>query len=284
MNVTIKCLMPGNFAAAGEVIQAAFERPVSFQAMLRLHRAIEPEGLWGAWRQGRLVGTASVVDYGPLAYIGLMAVDPGLQRLGLGRQLLEHALAWLDARGCPTALLDATDKGAPLYAHYGFADVATASEWVHSGEPPLPAGGTSSAARLEPGVAPEELAAFDAPLFGACRLKLLRAQLAEHAARCLVARDSNGAVAGYLIARDPVLGPWAAGTPQVAAALLNAALNLRFAQPPMVLVPRSNQHAAALLERSGFTLRRRLRHMRRGGNGLVGKPDALYGQSSFGHG
>jgi hypothetical protein len=50
------------------------------------------------------------------------------------------------------------------------------------------------------------------------------------------------------------------------------------------MVPRSNERAADLLERSGFIEQRSLRHMRRGTGGACGEPAKLFGQSSFAHG
>ena len=125
---------------------------------------------------------------------------------------------------------------------------------------------------------------FDRPIFGADRTRLITELWREHRARCLIAHDEHGGMAGYLFARDPVLGPWAARDTDVAALLLSTALTLPFEHVPQVLVPRSNSLSAALLGRFGFVERRKLRHMRRGGSGPPGLPRQLYGQSSFGHG
>lgn len=284
MSISIRNLMPHDFAQADMVVRAAFERDVDFQPMLRLHLRIEPEGLWAAWSGERIVGTASAVDYGPLAYLGLMTVHPRVQRQGVGVRLLEHALAWLEARDCPVVLLDATDKGAPLYERYQFIDDALAGEWVAMARPAAPCLGIASNVRLEPNVAAAELAAFETPYFGANRHKLLAALLTSVSARTLVARDEAGRLTGFLIARDPLLGPWCAANPAVTEDLLRAALSLPFEHPPLVQVPRSNQLAGELLPRFGFTQRRSLRHMRRGGLGPLGEPAGLFGQASFGHG
>jgi hypothetical protein len=52
---------------------------------------------------------------------------------------------------------------------------------------------------------------------------------------------------------------------------------------PLVMVPRSNEPARALLAARGFHEQRRLRHMRRGA-ASPGKPATLFGQASFAHG
>ena len=228
--------------------------------MLRLHRLIEPEGFWVADDAGQIVGTVGAVDYGRLAYIALMTVEPGRQSQGLGRRLMEHALAWLGQRGCHVVLLDATEKGARLYQTMGFVDDAFAYEFVREqvASPP-----TANGHRIERAMAGDlpTIVAFDAPRFGAGRQKLFAALWPTLGERALVARDASGQLAGYLLARDSVLGPWAAGSSEAAEDLLVAALGLPHRQQPVVMLPRSNARAIELLSRHGFVERRRLRHM-----------------------
>ncbi len=223
-----------------------------------------------------------MVDYGQVSYIGLMAVDPEQQGRGIARQLVQHVLAILDLRNCPTVLLDATPQGAPLYAGLGFVDDHTAYAFerdamAEDSRPSYPV-------RLGTYEELPAICALDRPIFGADRSRLLSMLWSEHQARCLVAYDKQGRLTGYLFVRDPVLGPWAALDPDAAGGLLSAALRLRFEHAPQVLVPRSNALAVELLGRFGFVERRRLRHMRRGGPESPGIAQRLYGQSSFGHG
>jgi ribosomal protein S18 acetylase RimI-like enzyme len=249
---------------------------------MNLHRRLAGSLLWVAEEAGEIVGTIGAVDYGGVAYIGLMAVDPARQRQGIARLLVERLLQSLDARGCPIALLDATDKGAPLYAQFGFVDDSQARVFeldtlVAAGESPT---GLEVTTLADLG----EIVAFDTAAFGATRQSLLGTLWSEYRERLLVARDAGGQLAGYLFARDPTLGPWAAASVAGAEALLSEALRLPFSQTPHVLVPRSNDAVAGLLERYGFVQRRTLRHMRRGGTGSPGMPERLFGQSSFAHG
>ena len=130
----------------------------------------------------------------------------------------------------------------------------------------------------------DEIVAFDTVAFGACRANLLGVLWREYRDRVLFARDASGALAGYVFARDPTLGPWAAQHRSAAEALLYEALRLPFAFPPQVLVPRSSETCAGLLAEYGFLEVRRLRHMRRGGDRSPGTASMLYGQSSFTHG
>jgi hypothetical protein len=179
-------------------------------------------------------------------------------------------------------LLDATDEGAPLYASLGFVDDYTAYDYERVSAPRA----TAVVQTVRPAEAADlrEISAFDRPVFGADRSRLFGALWSEHAGRCLVSRDAEGRLNGYLFARDPVLGPWAAEDVLTAEGLLSAAQKLDYQSSPHVFVPRSNQLAVELLVRSGFERRRTLRHMRLGGERPPGIAQQLYGQSSFGHG
>ena len=282
MSIVVRLVTEPDLAAADRVLRAAFDRPASFLPHMRLHRTIQPDLFFVAEEAGELVGTVGAVDYGAVAYIGLMAVDPALQRRGIARRLVEHLLAQLDARKCERILLDATDSGAPLYESFGFVDDARARVFelrsMTADEDVVGDVEISSQAELS------ELASFDEASFGASREKLLGALLELYRDRLLVARDGAGRLQGYLFARDPTLGPWVAENREVAAALLNAALRLPYSHTPHVMVPRSNEAATELLVGRGFVEQRSLRHMRRGGTGPIGRPERLFGQSSFAHG
>lgn len=286
----IRSMRDSDLPAADRLLQAAFARPSSFVAHARLTIQLQPDGVLVAEHQGKLLGTVGAVDYGRLAYIGLMAVDPARQSAGIGRALMDHLLAWLDERGCTMALLDATDRGALLYEKLGFVEDATAFVYELLGEvrPRI-----ARAAKFESSPATVQLAtvddlpdviALDAVHFGADRAKLHHALWPEFQTRWFVARDASGRLVGYLVDRDPVIGPWVATSPAVAEQLLSAALALEHTRPPLVMVPRSNLLAVDLLVAHGFVEQRRLRHMRRGGEGPPGNAAALFGQSSFAHG
>jgi ribosomal protein S18 acetylase RimI-like enzyme len=282
MNILVRPLEFSQFDEANRVIQAAFERTTSFRAMLDLQSAVQPGGLLAATCLDRIVGTVGYVDYGALAYIGLMTVEPHYQRRGIGHRLMGEVLDVLDRSGCPMVLLDATAKGALVYRQLGFIEDSQAVVLERQrGQGEFTAVPGIRAAR------PHELAEivdFDAPIFGARRMKLFEALWPVWRDRCLLARDKQGSVTGYQFARENVWGPWAAINPSVAEGLLSTALALFGDDAPQVLVPRSNLLAAELLARFGFREERQLSHMRRGGQGPPGRPIHLYGQSSFAHG
>src|SRR5579871_2533909 len=76
---------------------------------------LAPDGCFGIDVDGALAATTTAVCYGEeLAWIGMVLTLPEFRRRGLARQLLEHALAYLQDRRVRCIKLDATDMGRPL--------------------------------------------------------------------------------------------------------------------------------------------------------------------------
>jgi predicted N-acetyltransferase YhbS len=277
--LTIRLLKPADLPAADEVLKAAFATPDSRAAELRRYLRLQPDG-WLAALSGRtLVGMVGALDYGSYAHIGFMAVHPEYQRQGIGRAQMETLLRRLDARGCPQAILDATPQGEPLYNRLGFVGDQYSQVFVQSQpcQTSLPGGRISAlTARDLP-----DLAALDQAVFGADRLRVLKAYLSEHGRRAFGVRDESGGLSGYLIAQGRRIGPWVARRSADAELLLRAALSLPYDGPPRVIVPSVNLPAARLLPRYGFQLERENTHMRRGGRRFPGERRFYYGLASF---
>jgi ribosomal protein S18 acetylase RimI-like enzyme len=279
MRLAIRTLTWADLEAAGAIVMAAFGSPYDRTDEVRRYLALQSDGWLLATVDDRPVGTVGALDYGPYAYISLLAVHPSIQRRGIGLTLMEHILAWLDARGCPMALLDATDYGAPLYRRLGFVeDDGTLVLGRDAGA--VPPHTAAPAGPLQPMDLPA-LARFDAPIFGATREAVLASYLADAPERAFVARDAAGQMTGYLFAQARALGPWVARVSANAEALLATALALPFASAPEVVVPASNALALSLLKRHGFHVTRSLRHMRRGGHAVPSRRTLIYGQASL---
>jgi GNAT superfamily N-acetyltransferase len=93
------------------------------------------EGI-AARREGRLVGTILWWRYGgQQARIGMVIVDPGIQRSGLGRRLMGEALARIDE---PSIFLTATSAGGPLYRSLGFEPVGHIRQFQGIAKAPPP--------------------------------------------------------------------------------------------------------------------------------------------------
>jgi hypothetical protein len=125
---------------------------------------------------------------------------------------------------------------------------------------------------------------FDQPIFGARRERLFEILYADFPQRAFVSLDLSGQITGFLFAQYQKIGPWAAHTPEAALGLLARAVNLEYEITPRVITPEQNQEAAQLLIRSGFALGHPHLHMTKGGTGLPGRRDQIYGQTSYGLG
>jgi GNAT superfamily N-acetyltransferase len=284
MSLSISPLTEADLVETAEVVKLAYNVPYSRKDSLQLYLALQPGGSFIAKNNGSVVGFGGALDYGPFAYIGLMSVHPSMQKQGIGGLLLERLLSWLDARACPTILLDASPAGAPLYTRYAFTenDITVVMQQVQQVPLPqhLPTGVSVLAEQDFPA-----LAAFDTPYFGADRRAVLAAYRDDDPGRVLVARDSRGSVAGYLIVQPSVLGPWVASTPEAAERLLIHALALYTNESQSsVFVSANNSAAIQLLTRYGFSQQRDLSHMYKGKPVERSRRTAIFGQTSLGLG
>ena len=91
----------------------------------------QPDGVFVAEdpRTGRVVGyvTTRLNSSTKLGWIPNLAVDPAAQGKGLGRQLLEHAIAFFRRRGMEVAKIETLEQnpiGQKLYPSLGFVEVA----------------------------------------------------------------------------------------------------------------------------------------------------------------
>jgi GNAT superfamily N-acetyltransferase len=279
MTLTIRTMTEADLDIANDVVAAAYRPPASRRRELARYLALQPDGWLLAAHDGEPAGVVGATDYGPFAYVGMMSVHPRFQRRGIGLALMERLLAWLDGRGCPIALLDATEAGAPLYERCGFQDDAKTLPFLQDDCALRP----RESERVRPLRPPDlaVLAEFDAPVFGARRLAVFESLLADLPDRAFIAHDAAGQIAGYLFAQRRLLGPWVARTAEDAEALLAAALPLQYDSTPTVIVPGTNAAAPGLLMSHGFSPQRVLRHMRRGGSAAPGRRALLFGQASF---
>ena len=178
--------------------------------------AARVEGVAAETAEG-LAGTAFCWRHGAeAAMIGLVCVHPGRQGRGIGRRLMQEAVGLAGER---TAVLHATEAGAPLYRSMGFRDAGLI--WQRQGVPgEVPAPVLRPGETLHPmaeGALPV-LAALDRGAFGADRTPMLAA-LVQGGADGVVLRRGDR-VAGFALrhrfGRGEVVGPVVA--PDAAAA------------------------------------------------------------------
>lgn len=208
---------------------------------------------------GALRAAAALVDYGGVAYLGIVGTDPAAQGRGFGRQVVETALASVPAG--TTILLDASVAGAPLYEKLGFRDLDAAVVFEIRGSiagPPLPDAAPFMLSDLS------AVAAYDAGIFGADRGTGLAALLRERAQGVICRR--GGHIIGYGLRLAGRIGPVLADAPETASALVAAlSAGLPDDPPTTIIVPSGNAPMQAYMRGYGAREDRRLRHMWRGG-------------------
>ncbi|GFO59950.1 N-acetyltransferase [Geomonas silvestris] len=88
------------------------------------------------WREaGETVGYLTSVKYGKSGWIGNLLVQPQARRHGIGRALMERAVAVLLKNGVETIWLTASEEGAGIYCRLGFAPIDHIYRWTGQGAP-----------------------------------------------------------------------------------------------------------------------------------------------------
>ncbi len=287
MTLNIRNLYTPDIDAANEILVAAFQSSRSYQEDLNLYLTLAPHDWYLAEWDGLPAGMVGVVNYGPLAYVGFMAVHPDFQRKGIAEALMKHGLAEMEAAGCPNALLDASAMGEPLYRKLGFVeDGQSAQYWI---EGPLVRKPTDfqSIAResittrlIRPDDIPN-LTQLDTPIFGANRERLFALLIEALPERSFVAEDASGQLVGFVFSQPKRIGPLVALNPLAAEALLQAALSVPIEGRIMMIAPVINPFAQALVLKYGFQHFRTNAHMRYGGTQHPGRRELIYSLMSF---
>lgn len=186
-------------------------RPQDWQMALQLS-----SGAVALDDEGRVTGTILVTPYGAdCAMINMVIVDRNVRGKGLGRRLMDQALALAGDR--PLRLVATTD-GMPLYQKLGFVPSGTILQ--HQGTvAQLVAPDGVEAARIDD---LSDIKALDRDAYGADREALIDA-LAEHGQLAVIRR--NGAIDAYAairpFGRGEVIGPVIAGSAADARALIS---------------------------------------------------------------
>lgn len=173
---------------------------------------------------GSVVGTVTTLRYQDnFSWVGMVLVDPGKQRLGIGTQLLHEALKILSAD--ETIKLDATPAGREVYLKLNFVDEYRLSR-MRLNEIPTNKLPASSARPLRQSDFPRVIK-FDREVFGADRKPVLERILKGAPQYAFVVEDANE-IKGYCFGRPGYnynqIGPVIAKNAEVAKQLLSAAL------------------------------------------------------------
>ena len=163
-----------------------------------------------ALQDGAVIATALATPYGPVAMANMIIVDPRMRGRGLGRDIMQRALALAQPRQWR---LVATPAGLPLYENLGFATCGTVIQ--HQGAvadlaaPPDIRWATPDDR--------SEIAAMDRAATASDRSALLQA-LASHG-RIAIAKDKGYAIL-RAFGRGEVAGPVVADNSDTAQKLL----------------------------------------------------------------
>lgn len=168
----------------------ASETRAEFEGFL----AYDSQGCFVAEEAGRPIGICVATHYGEAGFVGELIVIPQARRRGVGRCLLEHAVAYLRGRGARGALLDGEVAAVPLYERVGFRRVCRSLRFTgrvrgRVGERvrPMAAGDLGAAINL------------DRTAFGADRRFLLARRLTLYPDLCHVLEDAAGQIAGFIL-------------------------------------------------------------------------------------
>ena len=147
-----------------------------------------------------VVATAIALPYDDFGWISMVLTAAEHRRRGLATRLLHHCIARLEARGLVPGL-DATPAGQAVYVKLGFRPIYGMKRFVleRAVDAPPPPWGVA-VRRVQPQDL-TELAAYDAPVFGADRSALIAHLLQRRAPLAWIARG-GGQIVGYCLGRE----------------------------------------------------------------------------------
>jgi predicted N-acetyltransferase YhbS len=188
----IRAMIPADLDVVSETtLSGGFgDRREFFSAAILLSSARPIVAVLGA----RIVGTGLATIHGPAGWVGVIFVVPELRRRGIGTELTRAACSILEAAGCESLVLVATDLGRPTYDRLGFREQ---TRYHMFGAEPLSAAPTPPPGTLLKPVQPADLDALfalDRRATGEDRRPLIE----RYAANGWLL-DRGGAVAGFLL-------------------------------------------------------------------------------------
>ena len=242
--------------------------------------ARSPHGCFVMEHDDHIVGSAATICYeSRFAWIGMVLVDPEYRNRGIGTELFQKAVDYLDHVQIPALKLDATPLGKPLYTKLGFLTEYEIERFILK----------RSVASIPAATPPSnnfsltedqfhEILRRDRELFGADRGFLLR-NLRDRAPQFALGLWQGGALSAYGFGRSGLiadhLGPFMAANRAAAETLLDQFLARSSRDTIFVDCLNSNPFAPELLKSRGFTPARPLTRMVRGPNAFPGQPGAF---------
>lgn len=258
MQPEIRLLFESDIPSAMELKDAAGWNQT--EADWRRLLLLEPNGCFGAVRNGRLIGTTTTTIYGELAWIGMVLVDPQHRRQGIAAQLMNVALDYLKGK-VETIKLDATSLGQPVYEKFGFEVESAVERWA----------GTGNSIVRESHVVMnhEAVLKLDRLAFNADRSKLIERLVDEACVAPVLIRAVEGALSGYALARSGTrktyVGPVVANDPHGIETLLDRMLSQLPGREVYIDINKECIADTSVLSDRGFVKERDLIRMAKGG-------------------
>ena len=239
--------------------------------------ALSPDGCFVAERDGRVVGVLTTTTYEGLAFLGAVIVAPELRGKGVGKEMMEAALAHLRATGVRTVRLNAYLNAIPFYERLGFRREYEVIRW-HS--PAVP-GGQVRGVRPIRTADLADLAHMDAKYFGASR-RILLARLAEEFPATFLVAEHGGRLRGFIVGNPTgdscEIGPWVVepGSSGIAEDLYRALINSARTSEVAFSGPSQNQVLLEFVRKTPFKEVFRALRMWWGANEFPGDPAGIW--------
>lgn len=217
--------------------------------------AADPEGFYGMFLEGELMGSASIVSYGgEMGFVGLFIVKPEWRGKGLGTQFWNFFIGRMKERLKPgaTAALDGVFAMQEYYAKSGFVFLHRNLRMLGTGE---------KTAVADEGVVDlstmpfETVVDYDRAHFGVARAEFLQSWItAEGGAALGVMRA--GKLEGFGVVRPChrgfKIGPLFADDAEVADRIFRGLSAHAAGQPLFLSIPENNAEAVELAKRHGL--------------------------------
>jgi ribosomal protein S18 acetylase RimI-like enzyme len=226
---------------------------------------LEPEGCFVAEKEGVPVATTTTCCFGKCAWIAMVLVDTTFRNQGIAKQMLLHAIEYLERKGMATIRLDATALGQGLYKKLGFQDEYEVIRFVREPEP-----WEATFPYFQKVVSEEVMQAviqLDQNTTGVDRATLLRKVIGQGRPFCYT-NDSNKQATGYASAREGLsavqIGPAIATNVDAGQQVMDEIASRLVGQKTFVDIPSQNIPAVQWAENNGFAKQRTFVRMYRG--------------------
>jgi GNAT superfamily N-acetyltransferase len=227
---------------------------------------LEPTGCFVAEANEEPVATTTVCCFENIAWVAMVLVDKQVRGRGIGKLIVEHAIAYLDAKGIETIRLDATSLGQGLYKKLGFREEYEVIRFA--GSPVAGTLETGNICRIFAGDAiMDEIARLDEEATATFRRSFINS-FAKTNIIPFYCNVTDGAVTGYAGCREGInaiqIGPVTASLPESGYWLLDQIVSHFPAKLMFIDIPAENMAALKWATANAFTEQRRFIRMYRG--------------------